>query len=311
MRLAALLFSPAPLALPVLLAAAACSDEPAAIGEKIQLETPSFTLQPGEEKFYCYYTTLANAEATGIYKMSSSMPPGSHHMIVFKTRTEKMPAGTFAECENFGMGEMMGGGGFDLADLPVWLYASQDPEFSTTMPEDVGIAISPNQPVIINMHYINVSDAPLTANVKIDLEPYVVGYEFTPAHAFISFNTQIDVPAGTRGSAGGSCDVPVGSKFIMMSTHSHKYTTSARVRDGEAVVLETLDWAHATVERWSEPYYTFQTSKIDYRCEYNNTTNEPLKTGESALTDEMCMAVGVYFPSRGDTYCLNSFSITL
>jgi hypothetical protein len=226
-------------------------------------------------------------------------------MIVFKTRQAKAPDGTLAECENFGMGD----GG--LADLPVWLYASQEPENSFAMPEGVGIAVAPNQPVIVNMHYINQSDAPLTANVHVELEAFVPDHTYTEAHAYITFNDEIDVPAGARGSAGGSCDVPAGAKFIMMSTHSHKYTMSAQVRDGDALVLETLDWAHATVEQWSDPYYTFKSGKLDYRCEYNNTTNQPLTTGESAIANEMCMAVGVYFPARGDTYCLNSFAITL
>jgi hypothetical protein len=292
------------LSLLLALAVAACGDDPAP-GETITFETPSFVLQPGEEKFYCYYTTLRNAEKTGVYRMSSSMPPGSHHMIVFKTRTEKAADGTFAECENFGMGD----GG--LADLPVWLYASQLPENETVMPEDVGIAVAVNQPVIVNMHYINQTDEPITANVHVQLDTFAPGRSYTEAHAFITFNDEIDVPPGAMGSAGGTCNVPADAQFILMSTHSHKYTTSARVRDGGAMVLETLDWEHATVGQWRAPYYTFASGKLEYRCEYNNTTNQPLRTGESAIANEMCMAVGVYFPAVGDTYCLNSLSITL
>jgi hypothetical protein len=292
-------------ALSMLLALAACGDDPAVTGETIAIDTPSFMLQPGEEKFYCYYTTLPIAEPTGIYEVRSSMPPGSHHMIVFKTRTAKMPDGTLLECENFGMGD----GG--LADLPVWLYAAQDPETTFTMPDDVGIAVAANQAVIVNMHYVNLADTPLTANVHVEFVPYVAGHAYTEAHTFVTFNTEINVPAGQRGSAGGSCSVPAGSKFVSMTTHSHKYTMNARIHDGADLVLETLDWAHATVKQWDAPYYTFASGKVDYRCEYNNTTDQPLVTGESAVANEMCMAGGLYFPGRGDTYCLNSFSITL
>jgi hypothetical protein len=291
-------------ALSLMLALTACSDDPMS-DETITIDTPSFTLQPGEEKFYCYYTTLTNAEATGIHKMSSRMPPGSHHMIVFKTRTAKEPDGTFAECENFGMGA----GG--LTDIPVWLFAAQEPEVDFTMPDDVGIAVAANQPVIVNMHYINQSDVPLTANVHIELDAFKPSFSFTRAHAYITFNSQIDVPAGAMGSAGGSCEVPAGAQFVLMSTHSHKYTTSAQVRDGDAMVIETTDWAHATVGSWRAPYYSFASGKLDYRCEYTNTTDQPLRTGESAIANEMCMAVGVYFPAHGDTFCLNSFTITL
>jgi hypothetical protein len=285
---------------------AACSDAPeSTVGETITIDTPSFTLQPGDEKFYCYYTTLPNAEATGIHRMASSMTPGSHHMIVFKTRTPQMPDGTFAECQNFGMGS----GG--LANIPVWLYAAQNPEVQYTMPDDVGISIAPSQPVLVNMHYINLSDQPITANVHIDLEAYKPTHTFTQAHTYVTFNTEIDVPAGAQGSAGGTCDVSPDAKFLFMTTHSHKYTTRAQVLDGDTMVLETRDWAHATVESWGSPYYSFASGKLGYRCDYNNTTTEPLRTGESAIANEMCMAAGVYFPAHGDTFCINSLTLAL
>lgn len=286
------------------LTAAACSEDPAAPGETLTIDTPAFTLQPGDEKQYCYYTTLENAEAIGVRRIASSMTPGSHHMIVFKNRGEARPDGTLEECETFGAVR-------GLADIPVWLYAAQDPETELVMPQDVGVAIAARQPVIVNMHYLNLSDAPLTATVHVELEAYKPSFTFTPAHTFVTFNTEIDVPPGAQGSAGGSCDVSPETKFVLMSTHSHKYTTSARVLDGDQTVLETRDWAHATVGRWDAPYYSFTSGKLDYRCEYTNTTAQPLRTGESAIANEMCMAVGVQFPAHGDTYCINNFTITL
>ncbi len=291
-------------ALTLLVTFAACGD-PDVSGETLVIDTPSFTVQPGEEKFYCYYTTLPFAQETGIYRMSSSMPAGSHHMIVLKTRSPEAPDGTLAECEVLGMA----GGG--LTDIPLWLYASQEPEFSQVMPEGVGMTVAANQPVIVNMHYLNQSDVPITASVHLELEAFRPGTTFTKAHAFVTFNDQIDVAPGAMGGVGGSCDVPADAQFILMTTHSHKYTTSARVKDGDQMVLETLDWAHATVEQWREPYYRFQSGKLDYRCEYHNTTNQPLETGESAIANEMCMAIGAYFPASGDTFCYNSFTFTL
>jgi hypothetical protein len=292
------------LALPLSLAAACADDPGASTGETFAIDTPSFTLQPGEEKFYCYYTTLPNTAPSGIRRVASRMPPGSHHMIVFKTRSPLAPDDTLAECTNFGMGDGVGG-------IPVWLYASQLPEDEVMMPDDVGIAVAPGQPVFVNMHYINTTDAPLTANVHVDLETFAAERSFTEAHTYVTFNTEIDVAPGATGSAGGSCEVPTDAQFLMMSTHSHKYTTSVQVHDGAAMVIETRDWEHATVQQWGAPYYKFSSGKLDYRCDYHNTSNQRLRTGESALANEMCMAVGVIFPATGDTYCLNSITFTL
>ena len=281
------------------LVAAACSGADPA-DETFTIQTPSFTLQPGEEKFFCFYTTLPTTEVRGIHAMASHMTPGSHHMIVFKTETQQQPDGTFVECQNFGMRGQ---------DLPVWLYASQEPEQEMTLPEDIAIPLIAQQPVLVNMHYINQTEAPITADVHVDLTAFPTTTHYHEAHAYVTFNDQIDIAPGASGTVSGTCDVDPDVKFVALTTHSHRYTTSAEVLDGAASVLETLDWEHATVNRYTDPYLQFSSGKLTYRCSYHNTTDQPLTTGESALTNEMCMAVGLYFPASRDHYCLNSVAI--
>ncbi len=290
----------------IIVALTACSTD-ASTPKPITVDAPAFTLQPGEEKLYCYYTTLPTTEPTGFSRITSSMTPGSHHMIVFEARQPKRPDGTFEECTGFGIESPDGG----IPDIPAWLYASQEPEQHLDMPEGVGLASIAAQPILINMHYVNTTDAPIEAHVHVELEPIARGAAYTEAHTYFTFATEIDVPAGATGSAGGSCDVSPDAKFIELSTHSHRYTTSAHVTDGTTPVLETLDWEHATVNRWDAPYFSFQSGKLDYRCDYDNTTSAPLTMGESAVSNEMCMAVGVFFPATNDVLCLNSTPLQL
>jgi hypothetical protein len=294
----------APLAAAIVTCVACAKPTDPLDGDVIAIQTPSFTIQPGEEKFYCYFTSLPATSDTGVYRFTSSMTPGSHHMIVFKTKTAQAADGTFGECDGFGQGS-------GLADIPVWLYASQNPESELVMPDGVGVALAASQPVMVNMHYVNTTDAPITANVNLELDTFAPGAKYTEAHAYITYNTKIDIPAGAVGMVSGSCDVDPATQFIMMSTHSHKYTMSAKVMDGATQVLETLDWQHATVQQWEAPFFSFASGKLDYSCQYRNTTTMPLTTGESALANEMCMAVGLQFPATGDTFCLNSQTITL
>ncbi len=42
-----------------------------------------------------------------------------------------------------------------------------------------------------------------------------------------------------------------------------------------------------------------------------NPTSAAVKTGESAVTDEMCMAVGYFFPAERAVACLDSTVINL
>jgi hypothetical protein len=178
-----------------------------------------------------------------------------------------------------------------------------------TLPEDIAIPLIAQQPVLVNMHYINQTEAPITADVHVDLTAFPATTHYHEAHAYVTFNDQIDIAPGATGSVSGTCDVDPDVKFVALTTHSHRYTTSAEVLDGTAQVLETLDWEHATVNRYADPYLQFASGKLTYRCSYHNTTDQPLTTGESALTNEMCMAVGLFFPASRDHYCLNSFTL--
>jgi len=48
---------------------------------------------------------------------------------------------------------------------------------------------------------------------------------------------------------------------------------------------------------------------LTYECSYDNTgtnANRTIQTGDSALDDEQCMAVGYYFPATKPGFCFNS-----
>src|SRR5678815_3286922 len=45
------------------------------------LTTPDLSLSPGEEKTYCYFTTLHSAGGQAVRRYSSRMTPGSHHLL--------------------------------------------------------------------------------------------------------------------------------------------------------------------------------------------------------------------------------------
>jgi copper type II ascorbate-dependent monooxygenase-like protein len=299
------LFALAVLALAV--HASCASDSPPAADEAVYtISVPEFTLQPGEEKFYCYYTTLPVTADTGVKAYTSDMTPGSHHMILFFLPAATQPDGTLAECASFG------GGGGGLATIPIFAYASQAPHAEQQMPDGVGVALAAQQPVLVNMHYFNITDQPIVAKVAIDVHTYKPETTYTPAHAYVTFNTQIAIPPQKAAAAEGTCDVPANANFILMSTHSHRYTTSARVLDGSNLVLETKDYEHAAVASWtSAPFQQFASGKLTYHCDYYNPTSTTITVGESALTSEMCMAAGYFFPATSDQYCLNSTVLSL
>ncbi|HUS67811.1 MAG TPA: hypothetical protein VMZ28_24920, partial [Kofleriaceae bacterium] len=275
--------------------------EPPATG--FQLRTPDMTLAPGEEKTFCYYTTLPSEAAGGVHLWESAMTPGSHHMIVYLLDSLPEPDGTVDESGNCG---------FLAGDLsPRWVYASQDPESNTPLPDGVGISVATRQPVVMQMHYLNASDQPLDTHVLLNGHTYESGVEYQEAHAYITYNDQININPGQEGAVQGSCPLPADAKFFILSTHTHQFSTQVQVTDGGSMVLETDDWEHPGFRLWEDaPYYSFG-GNLGYRCEYFNTSDTVVHDGESAATDEMCMVVGYFIGGGGDAACLNNLAVAL
>jgi hypothetical protein len=270
----------------------------------------------GKEITYCYYFKTTNTTTMPIQSWKSHMTPGSHHMILYFTRTEVQPAGTVT-ADNCGSG----GGG---TNAPVWTYATQveDQEFTLPGNDGTGLPIAQNipagQPAYFQMHYLNSTDREMTVHVELNASAYAEGVTVRGAAPYITYNTQIHIDAaqGSKASASGNCTVSPTLKFFTMSTHVHKQGVHTYVKDGAAMVFESTDWEHPGDRNWAaSPFFSFSSGKLTYQCDYINATGttDPIVTGPSAATNEMCMAVGYYFdPTRasvGSRYCLDSFAL--
>lgn len=263
-----------------------------------QITTPLLELRPGTEVTYCYYFRMPNPSTVGVKQWQSLMTPGSHHMILYFTSSELAPEGTLTD-------KGCGGG------LGVWAYAAQTPEQTFAMPPQVGMTVEAGQPAFIQMHYLNATDQPRQVRVSLNLETYAEAETYTPASAYVTYNSNISVPAGTpanpgTANAGGLCTVSPNAKFFSLSTHVHKQGTRTQVLDGGQMVFESTDWEHPGARTFEAPYYSFGSGGLNYRCEYKNPTSRVVTDGDSAELDEMCMAIGYFFPASKATFCLNN-----
>jgi hypothetical protein len=284
----------------------ACTDPPAddvtaPPTEGFRITTPEIEIGAGEEVTYCFYTTIPTTRAMGVKKWSSTMTPGSHHLILF-FHDGATPENPIVKDCGFGSG--------GAGQLPFWMYSAQTPTQSAPMPTGVGMTVPAGQKAFVQMHYLNTSDAPIRAHVVIDAEAYAEDETYTPAAAFVTYNTNIDLQPGATGSAGGSCTVPADAKFFALSTHAHHFSTHTEVKDGAAMVFQSDNWDHPGAATWAaDPYFEFASGKLTYKCDYDNTSGARVRTGDSAQTDEMCMAVGYFFPASSAKFCINSFSL--
>jgi len=265
-----------------------------------QVVTPEHTLAPGEESTWCYYTHLPNPAEVGVKRWESTMTPGSHHLIVYTTRQPLHPDGTLTQdCGGAGVG-----GGLDA---PIWTYASQESHQEQVMPDGIGMTVAAGQPAFIQMHYLNATDEELKVHVTLNAHTYGAGEEYVKAAAYVTYNTQIRVPRDQAASAEGSCAVPPDARFFAVSTHAHRFSTHTEVRDGGSMVFQSSDWEHPGQKTWgADPFFRFSSGKLTYHCDYFQSEYDLVVEGPSAQTNEMCMAVGYFFPADGPKFCVDS-----
>jgi len=275
----------------------------------MQFETPAmaYAVQPNQEIFpnYCVSTT----QDIQVGGFQSLMTEGSsHHFILYKGS--------------------VGGGSTCSLGANDWMYASSTPGQVVTenWPANVGLSVANGTQLILNLHFINPGTTVSYPQVKVNLL-YAKNVMYQ-AGTMVSFNSSIDVPAATSAGPGmqtvqGTCTAPAGAKFFTMSTHTHKHATAAWIdyihagQTTEIVHTGTtstypadqeqgsgVDWEHPGVGLWTAPNFLTVSSgdSFSYHCSYTNTASTPVTVGETAASNEMCMAIGYYFPA-GSAYC--------
>ncbi|MGO9835064.1 MAG: hypothetical protein ACLP1X_12690 [Polyangiaceae bacterium] len=281
---------------------------PASVGMQFATVAGAYQVAPGDEIFPNFCVTVPNNIQVGGFQ--SWMSEGSsHHFILYKGGT----APADGSC-TLGAND--------------WMYASSTPGqvITENFPANVGLSITANTQLILNMHFINPTANTLTPQIKVNLL-YAQDVKYQ-AGTMVSFNTSIDIPPETAAGPGtqtvsGTCTAPVGANFFTMSTHTHDHATAAwvdYVHDGTSTEIvhtgtETtypadqepgsgVDWQHPGVGLWTAPnFLTVQAGdSFTYHCSYTNTSTSAVTVGETACCNEMCMAVGYYYPA-GSASC--------
>jgi hypothetical protein len=280
---------------------AAVPAELAPPAQGFQIKSPEQTIAAGQEITLCYFLKMPNTTEVGVKKWESQMTPGSHHMILYFTQTAAGPEGTVSATNCGGVGSGTG--------VPIWTYSAQNAHNAAVMPAGVGMTVPAAQYAYIQMHYLNTTDAAIKVHVTLNAETYGATDTYQKAAAFVTYTAGFTVPPGDS-SVNKTCDLTsLGAvKWFTLSTHTHKQGVRTSVRDGAATATEIFtaaDWEHPGAVNWPDPFYTFPSNKLYYQCDYTNPGTTTITEGQSAQTNEMCMAVGYFFPATRAKFCVN------
>jgi hypothetical protein len=273
-----------------------------------QITTPEITIKAHEEITYCYYFKTPNTEAYTIKRWESVMTTGSHHLILFTTPSLSQPEGTVSSSSC----SITGGGASNIAS---WIYSAQNPQQDLKLPADdgtgkpVGMDIAAGQAAFVQMHYNNTGDTDIVAKAVINAEAYDAGVATTKTFAYVTFDGTITIPGNPNPYTESlDCNISPTSKVWLMSTHAHRLATHTEVRDGSTVVFESDSWEHPGAQAWMDaPFYSFSSGKVTSSCTWSNDKTTVVHQGDSANTEEMCMASGYYFPATKTSICYNGY----
>jgi len=247
------------------------------------IKTTPFTLGPGEERFKCQ--TFANPIPTdaAIVKSESFMTPGSHHMFVFYA--DGATNGPLVDCNG--------------AEFAPYLHLAQTPQEAFIYPPGVGRRLNKSQGMRVLMHYLNTGTAPLQAEVRFDMH-WVPPDQIQQLASTFFFNNVagINVLPHSPGTATMTCNIPSDIKIISAVSHMHKHATHFKATTGSGEVLyEGTDWDEPEPRQFDPGFPIPRNTKITHVCDFQNDTSTVLRFGNSAITNEMCIFQGTFYPS--------------
>jgi len=262
----------------------------------LQVRLSPFDIQQRTEREVCQLIELPNAKEVEFRDLTIAMPAGaeigSHHFAMFLyTGGDDQVLGR----EPF---DSAGCVGIGMAFVSPILAFVQRPKQRIRLPPGVGMRLAPRQRLLLNSHYLNGTAEPLRVDVAINFRAARKRSIRHHARSFQLGTLGINVPAGQSGSASGSWVVPFPMNVVWLSTHSHKHTTSVTVdlaRGGSPPEqqIETFDYTEPAVRRYPKPLRVEAGDRIQWRCDYANTTDRLVRFGVTA-EDEMCFAVGFF-----------------
>ena len=263
------------------------------------------TVPAGTESTQCVVKRLGNGESISVHEIHNSLGATSHHFIVYRVndtveRLEPYPCQPFTDTFN---------------DPP--LIITQRADDRLTLPDGVAYTMEPNQMVRLELHYINVSAAPQTAEASSTFVPIPQEDVENEANVIFMGDTDINIPAMSEQTLGPSfIQLPSrfdGVSYFAVTGHEHQWGKGVYVEVAESAEapgtpvydVPNFQWDEPeTVTYNDDPFTVPDGGGFRITCDWDNRSDSPVYFG-TGVDDEMCFLWAYYFPSRGALVCAN------
>lgn len=246
--------------------------------ESLTLTTDEVELDPGQERYLCFSTTLDEDAVIDSY--SSEAQPFVHHIVFVRTLAPE-PDG-FAECDTL----------FRMTWDP--LYISGAGASKLKFPSDAGHKLTKGTQLLAQLHLLNASDDAVKGRVAIKMHRSSAK-DPRPVSTYIFGTRQLSLPPHESSDVKSDCEMSEPVQLIAAFPHLHQLGTALRFEVGSSA-----DDMH---EAYARDPYSFDDQHIEdidlelakgdmtrVTCSYDNHTPEEVTFGESTH-DEMCFFI--------------------
>ena len=280
------------LLLVVLLSGCASSSEETS--DHVDLVSTPYTLQPGEEKYFCYTMRLPADRDVAMTKFTPKYGKGTHHILASQTIATE-PEG-FSEC--------------NVLIRTTWipLYTGGLNSGALAMPEGIGFRpLERGQQLLMQLHLQNATDAPITDVTSLRIDFVDETPEIQPASIYGLDNRKISVPPHSNATSSMSCNASKDLEVFAVLGHMHKQGVFLDVSRGPTAGTEMLyeeQWKFEEQPVTLKSFHVTKGDNLHLRCTHKNDSDQVLAYGESSDT-EMCSFVMYYAPAVGLDGCIS------
>jgi hypothetical protein len=279
-------------------------------GQSLSVQIGPLAVPAGTEVVKCATMRLGNATDIDVVKIQTTLAPGSHHLILYKSdvTTESPPT----DCYSFD--------GVFLGETPIFIAESATSTLQ--LPAGVAYHFPKGQMMRLEAHYI-AAGAAVMGMGKIDLITGQSGISYQAADIMMCGNFRslscragmgglpphqaaTSLPIGFYGG-GGDVDFTKLNVFAFTS-HTHRRGIDVKVwkstgtTAGATPLYDNTSWDNPPLQTYPDnSLLTFKASEgFAWQCTYDTTADSaPVCFGESAALNEMCFIWAYYYPSVG------------
>lgn len=260
-------------------------------------------IEAGTESEKCMFVK-APAEDLLVQRDEVRFTPGSHHFLLYETRYTEIPTEKLdgTPIDTSGVFDCSDGAtnGWDVSKL---VGGSQNADGASILafPENVAMRVHGGTVLLMNAHYVNATPEVLKPEVRINLHTIPESQVEQEGDIIFFYNPFIAVPAQSESRARMRCAIHQDITVTNFQSHMHRRGVgySAAVI-GESPFYENDLWEGVPVLDLGKGKKITKGSVIDYHCDYKNPDSEDVFQGPRS-TDEMCMAIGSYYPADPTT----------